>query len=82
MDDLGKVFHVELLGYEHCLMSIRISQMKYHSISVHQDIYTTSIVAKYLDTTAVKTSTDFYKTTFQSDIILTKADTSTSYDQV
>ena len=42
VDTLGKIFHVNFLGYAHWLMSIRISQMKYHSISVDQARYTTS----------------------------------------
>ena len=45
-DTLGKILHVNLLGYAHWFMSIRISQMKDHSISVDQDRYVTSIVAK------------------------------------
>ena len=56
--------------------------MKYHSISVDQDRYSASIVDKYLDTDTVKTSTKFYKTTFPSGMIFTKADASTSNDQV
>ena len=56
--------------------------MKYHSISVDQAIYATSVEDSYLDTTTVKTGKKFYKTTFTSDMILTKADTSTSDDQV
>ena len=56
--------------------------MKDHSISVDQDIHATSIVAKYLDSATVKTSTKFYKTTFPSDMIFTKADTSTIDEQV
>ena len=63
-------------------MSIRISQMKYHSISVDQSRYVTYIVAKYLDTDTVKASTKFYKTTFTYDMIFTKADASTSDEQV
>ena len=63
-------------------MSIRISQMKDNSISVYQARYATSIVVKYLDTTIVKASKKFYKTTFPSDMIFTKADTSTSDEQV
>ena len=51
-------------------MSIRISQMKDHSISVDQDIYATSIVAKYLDTP------------LPADMIFTKEDVSTSDEQV
>ena len=63
-------------------MSIRISQMKNHSISVDQPRYATVIVAKYLNNATVKASTKFYKTTFTSDIIFTKDDTSTSDEKV
>ena len=78
MDTLGKRFHVNFLGYEHWFMSIRISQIKDNYISVDQARYATSIVEKYLDTATVKTSKKFYKTTFPSDMIFTKADASTS----
>ena len=44
--------------------------------------YATSIVAKYLDTTTVKVSNKFYKTTLPSDIMFTKDDVSTSDEQV
>ena len=71
VDNLGKSFHVNFLGYAHWFMSIRISQMKDHSISVDQAIYATSIVAKYLDTATVKVSKKFYKTTFPADMIFT-----------
>ena len=63
-------------------MSIIISHMKDHSISVDQARYATSIVAKYLDTATVKVSTKFYKTTLPDDIIFTKEDASTSGKQV
>ena len=46
VDTLGKIFHVNFLRFSHSFMSIRISQMKDHSISVDQDRYATSIVAK------------------------------------
>ena len=82
VDTLGNIFHVNFLGYAHWFMSIRISQMKYHSISVDQAIYATSIVSKYLDTATVKASIKFYKTTLPSGMILTKYDASTTYDQV
>ena len=78
VDTLGKILHVKFLGYAHWFMSIIISHMKDHSISVDQDIYSTSIVAKYLDTATAKTSKKFYKTILPSDIIFTKYDTSTS----
>ena len=34
VDTLGKIFHVKFLGYAHWFMSIRISHMKDHYISV------------------------------------------------
>ena len=52
--------------------------MKDHSISVDQARYITSIVSKYLDTIAVKASTQLNKTTCPSGIIFTKDYTSTS----
>ena len=72
MDTLGKRFHVNFLGYAHWFMSILISQLKDHSISVDQDRYATSIVAQYLDTAIVKVSKTFYKTTLPADMIFTK----------
>ena len=53
-DILGKRFHVISLGYEQRFMSMRISHLRDHSISVDQDIYTTSIVTKYLETVTIK----------------------------
>ena len=78
VDTLVKRSHVKLLGYAHWFMSIIISQMKYHSISVGQDRYATSIVEKYLYTATVKASTKFYDNILPSDMVFTKADTSTS----
>ena len=63
-------------------MSIRISKLKDHSISVDQARYATSIVAKYLDTTTVKVSNKFYKTTLPDDMIFTKEDVTTSDEHV
>ena len=82
MDTLGKIFHENFLVYADCFISIEIFQMKDHSIYVDQDIYATSVVAKYLYTSTVKASTKFYKTTLTSDIIFTKYDASTSDEQV
>ena len=82
LDALGKILRVNFLGYAHWFMSIKISQMKDHSISVNQASYATSIVEKYLDTATVNTSTNFYKTNFPYDMIFTKSDTSTSDEQV
>ena len=56
--------------------------MKDHYIYVDQAVYAPSVVSKYLDTTTVKTSTNFYKTTFPYDMIFTKYDASTSDEQV
>ena len=74
VDTIGKILHVNFLGYVHWFMSISISQIKDNSICVDQDKYDTFIVVKYLDTTKSKTSTNFYTTTLPYDIIFTKAD--------
>ena len=73
---------MNFLGYAQTIMSISISQMKDHSISVDQARYATYIVVKYLDTATVKVSTKFYNTTFPANIIFTKKDVSTSDEQV
>ena len=73
---------MNFLGYAYWFMSIRIYQLKDHSISVDQARYATSIVAKYLDTAIVKVSTKFYKTTLPADMVFTKEDTYTSDEQV
>ena len=56
--------------------------MKDHSISVHQTRYNTSVVDKYLVTATFKMSTKFYNTTLPYNMIFTKADASTSDEQV
>ena len=63
-------------------MSIRISHMKDNFVSVDQARYATSVVVKYLDTSTVKSSTSFYKTTLPYDMIFTKDDTYTSDEKV
>ena len=56
VDTLGKRFHVNFLGFAHWFMSIRIYQLKDHSVSVDKARYITSTVEKYLDTATVKVS--------------------------
>ena len=46
--------------------------MEDNSISVDQARYSTSIVAKYLDTATFKVSSNFYKTTLPADIVFAK----------
>ena len=82
MDTLGKIFHVNSLGYSHWFMSIIIFQMEYHSISVDQARYATSVAAKYLDNATIKASKTFYKTTLPYHMIFTKLDAYTSDEQV
>ena len=82
MDTPGKILNVNFLGFLHWFMSIRISHMKDHSISVDKDRYATYIVAKYIDTTTVKKTTKCYKNNFPSDMIFTKDDVSTSDKKV
>ena len=72
VDALEKMFHVNFLVYAHWFMSIIISLIKDHSISVDQARYDNYIVAKYLDNSTVKTSKKFYKATLTSDMIFTK----------
>ena len=73
---------MNFLGFVHWFMSIRISQLKDHSIYVDQARNATSIVAKYLDTATVKVSNKFYKTTLTAAMIFTKEDVSTSDEQI
>ena len=82
LDALGNIFHVNLLGYSHWFVSIRISQMNDHSNSVDQSRCATSIVSNYLDVDIVTTNEKFYKTNLAYDMIFTKTDTSTSDEQV
>ena len=82
VDTLVKRYYVKFLGYAHWFMTIRISQVKNHSIYVDKAGYATSIVAKYLDTATVKVSKTFYKNIFPDDMIFTKEDVSTSDEQV
>ena len=49
-----KIFHVNLLGYAHWFIYIRISQLKEHYISVCQARYDTYVVAKYIYTAIIK----------------------------
>ena len=63
---------MNLLGFAHWFMSIRVSQLKDCSISVNQARYSTSIVEKYFDTEKVKVSNKVYKTTLPADMIFTK----------
>ena len=73
---------MKFLRFAHWFMSIRISQLKDHFISVDQARYATSIFAKYLDTATVKLSNNFYKTTLTADMIFTKDDVSTSDEKI
>ena len=75
-------FHVNFLGYEHWFMSIRIAYMKDHYISLDRSKYANSVVADYLDTDTVKTSTNSYKTTIPYDMIFTKDNASTIDEKV
>ena len=81
LDALVNISHLNFLGNAHWFISIRISCMKDHSISVDQTRYATSIV-DYLDVSVVKISKTLYRTTLPYDIIFTKSDASTSDEQV
>ena len=64
VDTLGKILHVNFLVFSHWFMSIRIYQVKDHSVSVDQARCDTSDVAPYLDTATVKKSTKFIRPLF------------------
>ena len=72
MDKLVKIFHVNFLGYTHWFISIIISQLKDHSMSVDHARYATSVVAKYLDTATIKQNSKFHKTALPHHMIFTK----------
>ena len=63
-------------------MSIIISQLRDHSISVDQSRYVTSVVANYLDTVTIEQNSNFHKTSLLHDMILTKEYASTSDENV
>ena len=63
VDALGKIFHVNFLGCEHWFMSIRILQMRDHSISVYQARYATSIVVNTWMLPQLRRVQIFYNTT-------------------
>ena len=73
---------MNFLGYAHWFISIIISQLKEHSISVDQAIYATSVVSKYLDTVTIKDERKFHKNALPHDMVFTKEDYSTIYEQV
>ena len=54
VDTLRKILHVSFYGYTHWFMSINISQLNEHSISVDQSKYATYVVAKYLENATIK----------------------------
>ena len=63
-------------------MSIEISQLKDHSISVNQDICATSSVAKYLYTATIKEDSKFHENNLRNNMIFTKEDASNSDEEV
>ena len=69
---------MNFLVYSHWFISVRVSQLKDHYISVDQARYSTSAVAKYLDTVIIKENSKFHNNTLTHDIIFTKEDSSTS----
>ena len=72
VDKLGKIFHVNFLGYTHWFMSIKISQLKDNYISVDQDRCYIYVVEGFLDTATIKEISFFCKTTLPHYMILIK----------
>ena len=63
---------MNFLGYAYWFMSIMTSQLRDHYIFLDQDIYATSVVAKYLVTDTTKENSKLHKTTLSHDMIFTK----------
>ena len=78
VDTLGNIFHVKLLEYAHWFTSIRMSQLKDHSISLDQVRYATYVAENYLDTATMKDNPKFHNITLPNNIIFTKEYASTS----
>ena len=51
---------------------VYFNQYFIYQVPLDQAMYATCVVAKYLDTVTVNKSTNFYNTTFPSDMIFTK----------
>ena len=66
------ILYVNFLVYEHWFMRITISELKDHSISMHQAGYTTFVVAKYLNTVTTKENSEFHNTNLPHDMIFTE----------
>ena len=79
---IGNIFHVNLLIFSHCFISISDSHLRENSISVYQAKNNTSVVDKYLDITIIKKITKLYNTTLPYDMILIKDYEYTIDDQV
>ena len=79
---LGNILHVNFLGHAHWFMSITISQLKYHSISVYQVRYATSVSENYLDIDTIKEKSKYHDTTLPHDMIFTKEYASNNDEQV
>ena len=72
MVKLGKILHFKFLGYTYWFISINISQLEKHYISVDQVWYTSSVIAQYVDTSVIKLKLKFHKTALPHDMIFTK----------
>ena len=82
VDKPGYIFHVNFLGYTHWFIYIIISHLKDQYISVDQNGYDTSFIAKHSDNSTIKENSKLHRTNLPHGMILTKEDTSTSYGKV
>ena len=73
---------MNILGYAHWFMSICISQLKDHYISVYQARYDTSFVERYPDTLTIKYHSKFNNINLTHDMIFNREDTYTGDEQV
>ena len=73
---------MNLLWYLHWFIPIRISHLKYYSISVEQARYNTAVVSKYIDTSTIEENPKYQKTTLPHDMMFTEEYSSSSDEQV
>ena len=70
-EQLGKRFHLELLGQAHWYLGTRIQQLANHDIELDQSRYCLSIVKRYLDTAGCPKNNRRHETPLALDFVPT-----------
>ena len=72
VEELGKYYHVNFLGYIHWFMLIQITQKPDYSIVIDQSRYCLAMVNKYLNNTTVSNSAKVHARPLPADMTFTK----------